>query len=126
MKFIVTYRERRGGSDPAAARRAARLPDEPALPPGLAVLEFVSRIGSGGGYAIVETGDPRDLQQLATLFSACDCTIEPVVDVVLDRGRRGGGGSGSAVPSSRRLPDSFSAEPHEGAFSDDDVYDTED
>ena len=128
MKFMVTYRERRADFDPAAAqRRAARLLNERAMPPGLKVHELVARIGGGGGYAVVETGDANDLQHLSAMFSAYDCRIEPVVDITFNGGRH----EASADPVSAAaphppLPEMPESEPHEGAFSDDDVYDTED
>ena len=129
MKFLVTYRERRADFDPAAAqRRAARLLTERAMPAGLKVHELLSRIGGGGGYAVVETAVAEDLQHLASLFSAYDCRIEPVMDLSFNEAARAG--SALAEPSSpeprEALPEMPRSEPHEGAFSDDDVYDTED
>ena len=128
MKFMVIYRERRADFDPAAAqRRAARLLNERAMPPGLEVRELVARIGGGGGYALVETDDAGDLQHLSTMFSAYDCRIEPVVDIAFNGGRREPATDEAQAAGPRRpLPEMPSAEPHEGAFSDDDVYDTED
>ena len=125
MKFMVSYRERRADFDPAAAqRRAARLLTERAMPAGLKVHELLSRIGGGGGYAVVETAEAADLQHLAALFSAYDCRIEPVIDLSFN-------GTAPDVPAaavqgSGALPDMPPSEPHEGAFSDEDVYDTED
>lgn len=133
MKFLVTYRERRADFDPAAAqRRAARLLSERAMPAGLKVHELLSRIGAGGGYAVVETAEAEDLQHLAGLFAAYDCRIEPVVDIAVHetaRAPKGTGAtpaSGAATETRRPLPEMPASEPHEGAFSDDDVYDTED
>ncbi len=124
MKFLVTYRERRADFDPAAAqRRAARLLTERAMPPGLKVHELLSRIGGGGGYAVVETGDAGDLQHLAGLFSAYDCRIEPVIDLSFTAPA---GEAGGEPARHETLPEMPASEPHEGAFSDDDVYDTED
>ena len=129
MKFLVTYRERRADFDPAAAqRRAARLLTERAMPAGLKVHELLSRIGGGGGYAVVETADANDLQHLAGLFSAYACRIEPVVDLSFNAAARPGDrSSDDATPGVQApLPEMPLSEPHEGAFSDDDVYDTED
>ena len=125
MKFLVTYRERRADFDPAAAqRRAARLLNERVMPAGLVMHELLARIGAGGGYAVVETSDANDLQHLAGMFSAYDCRIEPVVYIVFN-GLRSGASAPSPVPHPP-LPEIPASEPHEGAFSDDDVYDTED
>ena len=130
MKFLVTYRERRADFDPAAAqRRAARLLSERAMPTGLKVHELLSRIGAGGGYAVVETAEAEDLQHLAGLFAAYDCRIEPVVDIAVHetaRAPKPAGGAPPAADARRPLPEMPASEPHEGAFSDDDVYDTED
>ena len=128
MKFLVTYRERRADFDPAAAqRRAARLLAERVMPQGLVVHELLSRIGGGGGYAVVETAESEDLQHLAGLFSAYDCRIEPVMDLAFNGTAREKPIEPPATagrPSA--LPEMPPTEPHEGAFSDDDVYDTED
>ena len=128
MKFLVTYRERRADFDPAAAqRRAARLLTERAMPAGLKVLELLSRIGGGGGYAVVETAEAEDLQHLASLFSAYECRIEPVLDLSYNGAARSDTSAAPPAPGARQtLPEMPPTEPHEGAFSDDDVYDTED
>lgn len=124
MKFLVTYRERKADFDPAAAqRRAGRLLTERAMPPGLKVHQLLSSIGGGGGYAVVETAEATDLQHLASLFSAYDCRIEPVIDLSFVDAIRPGP---PETPRHPALPEMPPAEPHEGAFSDDDVYDTED
>ena len=126
MKFLVTYRERKADFDPAAAqRRAGRLLTERAMPPGLKVHQLLSSIGGGGGYAVVETTDATDLQHLAGLFSAYDCRIEPVMDLSFVDAVRTAPAALDATHHAR-LPDMPPAEPHEGAFSDDDIYDTED
>ncbi len=126
MKFLVTYRERRADFDPAAAqRRASRLLTERAMPPGLKVHELLSRIGGGGGYAVVETVDAEDLQHLAGLFAAYDCRIEPVIDLSFTGSPQAGEPVSEPVRH-ESLPEMPASEPHEGAFSDDDVYDTED
>ena len=129
MKFLVIYRERRADFDPAAAqRRAARLLTERVMPKGLKVHELLSRIGGGGGYAVVETTDAEDLQHLAGLFSAYDCRIEPVIDLSFNAAMRGESRAGAPLHPEHHetLPEMPPSEPHEGAFSDDDVYDTED
>lgn len=126
MKFLVTYRERRADFDPAAAqRRAARLLTERAMPQGLKVHELLSRIGGGGGYAVVETAEAADLQHLAGLFAAYDCRIEPVIDLSFTGSSHADEIASEPVPH-QALPEMPPSEPHEGAFSDDDVYDTED
>lgn len=126
MKFLVSYRERRADFDPAAAqRRAARLLTERAMPSGLKVHELLSRIGGGGGYAVVETSEAADLQHLAGLFAAYDCRIEPVIDLSFTGSLQADEPASDPAPHGT-LPEMPASEPHEGAFSDDDVYDTED
>ncbi len=125
MKFLVTFRERRADFDPAAAqRRAARLLTERAMPPGLRVHELLSAIGGGGGYAVVETAAAEDLQHLASLFAAYECRIEPVLDLAFTGATAAL--PGATAPAHEALPEMPPSEPHEGAFADDDVYDTED
>ncbi len=127
MKFLVTYRERKADFDPAAAqRRAGRLLTERAMPQGLKVHQLLSSIGGGGGYAVVETADAADLQHLASLFSAYDCRIEPVIDLSFVDAIRPVSTDKPESYHHAPLPEMPAAEPHEGAFSDDDVYDTED
>ena len=96
------------------------------MPPGLKVHQLLSSIGGGGGYAVVETAEATDLQHLASLFSAYDCRIEPVIDLSFVDAIRVGAAATPEVVHHARLPEMPPAEPHEGAFSDDDVYDTED
>lgn len=127
MKFLMTYRERHAEADPAAAqRRAARLLNERAMPPGLAVRELLSRVGGGGGFAVVETASADDLQHLASLFSAYECEVEPVLDVPFSGAAAAATIAASAPAPHVPLPEMPPSEPREGAFSDDDVYDTED
>lgn len=125
MKFLVSYRERRADPDPAAAgRRVSRSLNERPMPPGLTVHQLLSRIGGGGGFAVVETADSEDLQHLASLFAAYECRVEPVTDVAYNGSARAGAAGAPTGPAA--LPEMPPDEPHEGAFSDDDVYDTED
>ncbi len=125
MKFLVTYRERKSDLDPASAqRRVARTMR--AMPAGLKVHQLLTRIEGGGGYAVVEAAEAGDLQQFASLFSAYDCRIEPVMDRLLADVAPAHPIAGPHYPPHARLPEMPPEEPHEGAFSDDDVYDTED
>lgn len=126
MKFLMTYRERHADLDPAAAhRRVARLLAEAVLPAGAKVQAVLSRIGGGGGCAVFEAPDAEGLRQVAALFSAFDCTLEPVLDL-LDGAVPHAGVSPPAPAARTALPEMPASEPHEGAFSDDDVYDWED
>lgn len=120
MKFLVTYRERRVEGGSSAAPRTSQPLSGHALPPGLTVHAHVARIGGNGGSLVVETGEAGTLEALARLFSAYALRIEPVLDL---------GAPVTPAPAPGHhdaLPEMPLSEPHEGAFSDDDVYDTED
>jgi len=82
MKYVVTWRERPRGSEAeyeAAQQRvlAAFAPGK--VPSSLPFHRFVARVGLGG-YAVVETDEPADLQYLATVYAPDSVTVEPVVD----------------------------------------------
>ncbi|WP_244277075.1 DUF3303 domain-containing protein [Geodermatophilus obscurus] len=44
--------------------------------------QFVVRLGEFGGYAVVETEAPADLEYLTTVYAAFSFTVEPVMDVM--------------------------------------------
>ena len=82
MKYVVTWRER--PTDSAAEHEAAQERVRAAfsagrLPRSLTFHHFVARVGLGG-YAVVETDEPDDLQYLRTVHAATSFTVEPVVD----------------------------------------------
>ena len=90
MRYVVTWRERPTGT--AADHEAAQervLESVRALPRSLAFHRFVARVGLGG-YAVVETDEPADLQQLAAAYAPVSFTVEPVderMDAVAARTR---------------------------------------
>jgi hypothetical protein len=95
MRYVVTWRERPAGSaaEFAAAQERVRAAFAAGrLPSSLTVHHFVARVGLGG-YAVVETDEPADLQHLRTAYAAVAFTVEPVVaglDAVV-AGTRGAG-----------------------------------
>ena len=90
MRYVVTWRERPTGS--AAEYDAAQervLESMRALPRSLTFHQFVASVGLGG-YAVVETDEPADLQQLAAAYAPVSFTVEPVderMDAVAARTR---------------------------------------
>ena len=82
MRYVITWRER---PTPAAAEQGVAQERVRAafsagrLPRSLTFHHFVARVGLGG-YAVVETDEPDDLQYLRTVHAATSFTVEPVVD----------------------------------------------
>ena len=52
------------------------------MPESLTFHQFVVRLGEFGGYAVVETDEPADLEYLTTVYAAFSFTVEPVMDVM--------------------------------------------
>ncbi len=79
MKYVVTWRERptESAAEYAAAQERVRTAFSAGLPSSLTVHHFVARVGLGG-YAVVETDEPGDLQYLRTVHAAVTFTVEPV------------------------------------------------
>ena len=80
MRYVVTWRERPTGSvaDHEAAQERV-LESMEVLPRSLTFHVFVARVGLGG-YAVVETDEPADLQQLAAAYGPVSLEVEPVVE----------------------------------------------
>ena len=77
MRYVVTWQERPAGS--AADRDAARQQALRALPRTLTFHNFAAHVGVGG-YAVVETDEPADLQQLAAAYRPSSVVVEQVVE----------------------------------------------
>jgi hypothetical protein len=95
MKYVVTWRERPTESvveyEVAQARvREAFSPRQ--LPSSLTFHHFVARVGLGG-YAVVETDEPADLQYLRSAYEPVSFTVQAVVDGLdaVAAGTRGAG-----------------------------------
>ena len=85
MKYMVTWRERPGGSADdyeAAQKRVLEVFQRWQMPESLAFLQFLVRVGEFGGYAVIETDDVLALHRLTTAFAVFAFTVEPVVDVM--------------------------------------------
>ena len=84
MRYVVTWRERPTESDAefeAARKRVLEAFSTVEKPTSLTIHHFVARVGLGG-YAVVETDEPADLQYLATAYEPASFTVRPVIDVV--------------------------------------------
>lgn len=84
MKYVVTWRERPTGSAAeyeAAQQRILSIFAAWEMPQTLTFHQFVVRVGGFGGYAVIDTDSPADLQYLRTVFAAFAFTVEPVLDV---------------------------------------------
>jgi hypothetical protein len=82
MRYVVTWRERptESAAEYAAAQERVRAAFSAGRPPSsLTFHHFVARVGLGG-YAVVETDEPDDLQYLCTVYAADFFTVEPAED----------------------------------------------
>jgi hypothetical protein len=85
MKYVVTWRERPAGSAAEYEATQKRILDVFAvwdMPETLTFHQFVVRLGEFGGYAVIETDQPADLQFLTTVYALFSFTVEPVLDVM--------------------------------------------
>ncbi len=82
MKYVVTWREpptESAAEHEAAQERIRGAYSSERLPSSLTFHHFVARVGLGG-YAVVETDEPDDLQYLCAVHAAVSFTVEPVED----------------------------------------------
>jgi len=85
MKYVVTWRERPAGSAAeyeAAQKRILQIFSGWEMPASITFHQFLVRLGEFGGYAVIETDEPADLQYLSTVFAAFSFTVEPVMNVM--------------------------------------------
>ena len=85
MKYVITWRERPGGSAKDyedAQQRVLSVFSKWEMPPALTFHEFLVRVGEFGGYAVVETDDIGAIQRLTTVFAVFEFKVEPVMDVM--------------------------------------------
>ena len=95
MRYVVSWSERPTASAAefeAARKRVVEAFSTLEKPTSLTIHHFDARVGLGG-YAVVETDEPGDLQYLRTAYAPISFTVEPVVDVVdaVAAGMRGTG-----------------------------------
>lgn len=85
MKYLVTWRERPGGSATDYEQAQQRVLDLFAkweMPESLTIHQFLVRVGEFGGNAVVETDDAAALHRLTTAFAVFQFRVEPVLDVM--------------------------------------------
>jgi hypothetical protein len=95
MKYVVTWRERPTESAAeyeTAQKRVQEAFSASEMPKSLTIHQFVARVGLGG-YAVLETNEPADLQYLTTAYETVSFTVEPVepgLDAVAAQARGAG------------------------------------
>lgn len=85
MKYVLTWRERPGGSYAdyeAAQERVLSIFQKWEMPKSIHIHQFLVRVGEFGGYAVLETDDVEDVHKLTTTFAVFQCRLEPVLDVM--------------------------------------------
>lgn len=85
MKYVVTWHERPAasfGDYEAAQERVLAVFKEWQMPASFAIQQFLVRVGEFGGYMVVETDKPTDLQFFTSVFAVFEFKVEPVVDVM--------------------------------------------
>ena len=85
MKYVVTWRERPTGSVAeyeAAQKRILEIFSVMQMPASLTFHQFLVRVGEFGGYAVIETEEPADVEYLCTVYAAFAFTVEPVLNVM--------------------------------------------
>ena len=85
MKYVVTWRERPTGSVAeyeAAQKRILDIFSAMEMPASITFHQFLVRLGEFGGYAVIESDEPSDLEYLTTVYAAFSFTVEPVMDVM--------------------------------------------
>lgn len=84
MKYLLRWSERSYGSAAAyeeAQERILGIMQHWQPPADVTFHQFLVRVGSYGGYAVVETENPASLHQLTSVFAVFDFVVEPVLDV---------------------------------------------
>jgi hypothetical protein len=85
MKYFLSWKPRRGGSPAeieAAMKRALAMFSEWSAPEGVTRHQFLARLDAGGGYAVVETDDPKLVGEGPARFVPWfDFEVVPVVDL---------------------------------------------
>jgi Domain of unknown function (DUF3303) len=86
MKYLTSWTPRPGGSaaeTEAAAKRALDAFAKWSPPDGVTMHQFLNRLDTGGGYAVVETDDPLLAAEAPAKFAPWfDFEVVPVVDIM--------------------------------------------
>jgi hypothetical protein len=82
MKYVVSWMSKAGLTEGDAERGLAVFAKWTPLP-NTAFSEFLGRVDGRGGYAVVETDDPKAILRDASIFGIWfDFDVCPVVDIV--------------------------------------------
>lgn len=85
MKYVLSWKPRVGGSaadTEAAAKRSLAVFSKWSAPEGVTFHQFLSRLDTGGGYAVVESDDPKLVAEGPAKFAPWfDFELVPVVDI---------------------------------------------
>ena len=84
MKYVLTWRERPGGSYAdyeGAQKRVLTVFQKWEMPKALNFQQFLVRIGEFGGYAVIDTDDPSQIHRMTTVFAAFEFRLEPVLEI---------------------------------------------
>jgi hypothetical protein len=85
MKFVVTWTARGSGSgaeNEQAVKRALEVYSKWSPPSGVTFHQFLTRVDANGGFAVVETEDPKLSAEGPAKFSPWfEFTVVPVIDV---------------------------------------------
>jgi Protein of unknown function (DUF3303) len=85
MKYVMSWTPRVGGSGAEAeeaTKRSLAVFSKWSPPSGVTFHQFVSRLDTGGGYAVVETDDPKLVAEGPAKFGPWfDFEVVPVVDI---------------------------------------------
>ena len=85
MKYVVTWWEKSQGSAEAyeaSQKRILQIFQKWKMPDTFKIHQFVTRVGSSGGYCVAETDSLADIQKLSTTFASLGMKVEPVLDVM--------------------------------------------
>jgi len=52
------------------------------MPASITFHQFLVRLGEFGGYAVIESDEPADLEYLTTVYAVFSFTVEPVMNVM--------------------------------------------
>ena len=84
MKYVMTWRERPGGSaadHEAAQKRILDILQKWEIPETITFHQFLVRVGEFGGYAVLETDDLAAVEKATTIYAGFQFRVEPVLDV---------------------------------------------
>lgn len=82
MKYVVTWTPRESGASEADTKRSLAIFSKWTPAPSTTFHQFVGRIDGEGGFAFVETDDPKDILRDVSLFTPwLKYEVHPVADI---------------------------------------------